>query len=293
MIKRQVRNILKSVRGWLAEDQGPAATNGEDLRPLDAICKGILAHEPDRPNYVWGLVNAAALARGLDIERISVLELGVAGGNGLVALERAAERCSEAMGVQIDVYGFDSGQGLPKPTDYRDLPYLFAEGTFPMDTAKLRARLRKADLRLGHVEQTIPEFLQSNPAPIAFISFDLDLYSSTVHALRLLEAPSHLLLPRVYCYFDDILAFTYSEFTGELLAISEFNQAHEMRKISKINGLRYAVPSACRPGAWIEQVYVAHLFDHELYGRYDGTNPRTRLDLLATACAVAFSFHGA
>ncbi|MHC4129678.1 MAG: hypothetical protein ACYSUA_16250, partial [Planctomycetota bacterium] len=41
--------------------------------------------------------------------RISALEFGVAGGNGLLALERAAMRLAEIFGVEIDVYGFDSG----------------------------------------------------------------------------------------------------------------------------------------------------------------------------------------
>jgi hypothetical protein len=30
---------------------------------------------------------------------------------------------------------------------------------------------------------------------------------------------------------------------------------------------------------WAEQFYLAHIFDHESYGRYDGLNPAKNLDL--------------
>ena len=86
--------------------------------------------------------------------------------------------------VGIDVYGFDTGVGLPKPQDYRDLPNLYRESGFAMDEAKLRARLQRAHLILGDVEQTIPKFVASQPSPVGFVSVDVDLYSSTMSALK-------------------------------------------------------------------------------------------------------------
>jgi hypothetical protein len=284
MLKKVLRAAARKARRWLEEDQ-PQREKTEispeqTVYPLAvAWCSEILKHDPERPNYAWGVAHAAALARALQVPHISVIELGVAGGKGLVALEKIAQKAGEICRLEIDVYGFDTGVGLPKPTDYRDLPNLFSEGFFPMDAEKLRKRLEKAKLTLGLVEDTIPKFINSKPSPIGFIAFDLDLYTSTKHALRLFEADERLLLPRVYCYFDDILGSTHSEFTGELLAISEFNVSHAMRKISKINGLRYLVPTVCHPNCWVEQFYMAHIFEHKLYGHYDDSNPRTTLDL--------------
>ena len=63
-------------------------------------------------------------------------------------------------------------------------------------------------LPTGLVEQTVAEFIGRRPAPVGFVSFDLDLYSSTVSALRTFEADPELILPRVLCYFDDITGFT-------------------------------------------------------------------------------------
>ena len=182
--------------------------------------------------------------------------------------------------MAIDVHGFDAGTGLPAPVDHRDSPNLFQASAFPMDIQKLRARLTTAKLHLGDVSVTVPEFIASMPAPIASIAFDLDLYSSTNQALQVLEAPSELLLPRVYCYFDDTLGMTHSEFTGERLAIREFNSRNESRKLAQITGLRYFVLPQFANQWWVEAFYLAHLFDHELYNRPDGLIQTDRMDLV-------------
>lgn len=223
-----------------------------------------------RPSYTWGLLQGAHLARVLGIQRISAIEFGVAGGNGLVSLEKIAAEAEKALGVAIDVYGFDTGAGLPKPDDYRDLPNLYTEAAFPMDVQKLKARLETARLILGNIDDTIGDFIQSNPAPISFISVDVDYYSSTMHIFRLFDADERILLPRVHCYFDDIMGFTHSDFTGERLAIADFNAAHAMRKISPMYGVRHYLPAPTSHGEWPEKFFMAHIFDHSMYGMNDG-----------------------
>lgn len=232
-----------------------------------------------RSSYAWCVLHAAHLAKALGIREISVIEFGVAGGNGLLALERAAERVEGFLGVRIQAYGFDTGTGLPKPQDLRDLPNLYREGHFPMDRDRLVAQLRHARLILGEVRDTLPAFFAADPPPIGLLAVDLDLYSATVHALKVLLAEPRLLLPRVHCYFDDILGYTFADHNGARLAIAEFNQANEHRKISPIYGLRYFVPRRQRNSAWTEQVYLAHILDHELYAEHDGLGLSTRLDL--------------
>jgi len=82
-----------------------------------------------------------------------------------------------------------------------------------MDVEKLKNNLKNAQLCLGLVEETIPKFIKTKPAPITFISFDLDYYTSTVQAMKVLEADQSLLIPRIHCYVVDITGFTFSEFT--------------------------------------------------------------------------------
>ena len=230
-----------------------------------------------RPHYVWGAVQALNLAKVLGIPKVSFIEFGVAGGNGLTALESIAEALGPEFGVDIEIHGFDAVGGMPKAKDYRDLPNLWREGFYPMDPAKLEQKLKVAKLHLGLVEETVPEFLRTRPAPVAFVAFDLCFYSSTVKALRTFEGDTSLLLPRVHCFFRNILGPTLGDFNGERLAISEFNLSHETRKLSKIYGMEYFL--RLKTARWVDQYYMAYIFDHPLYGQYDGLIQQAALDL--------------
>jgi hypothetical protein len=157
---------------------------------------------------------------------------------------------------------------MPSPSDFRDLPYLWQSGYYAMDVERLRAMLRSAKLVLGPVEDTVRNFCElENPAPIGFIAFDLDYYSSTRSALSLLAAPHNYLLPRVLCYFDDTVGdidMAINEYTGELLAIREFNDCREDIKLAPVRGMRFLGQV---PRLWHEQIFVAHVFAHPDYCR--------------------------
>jgi len=86
----------------------------------------------------------------------------------------------------------------------------------------------------------------------------------------LLEADERVLLPRVHCYFDDIIGYTFCEFNGELLAITDFNAAHDRRKIARIPGIRHYVPEPFANWRW-DNYYMLHVFDHSLYACNDGS----------------------
>ncbi len=222
------------------------------------------------PHYLWGALNGVSLAKALKIDRVSVIEFGVGGGRGLVALDKMAAMLEEMYGVKIDVYGFDMATGLPKPRDYRDLPNLWSEGYYATDPDHIRKYLKRAKLIVGDVQDTIRDFVRSSPAPVAFIGFDLDLYSSTRAAFQVFETDLSVVLPRVHCYFDDVHGFTAGEYIGERLAIREFNEAHPMRKISQTFGVKYFVPEPFAREMWTEMMYLAHFFDHPLYTHNDG-----------------------
>src|SRR6266542_3277705 len=73
-----------------------------------------------KPAYAYCLLNGARLAKRLGISRVSAIEFGVAGGKGLMSLEYHAVQVEKALGIKVDVYGFDSGEGMPEPVDHRD-----------------------------------------------------------------------------------------------------------------------------------------------------------------------------
>lgn len=207
-----------------------------------------------RLHYAFGVYAAADEAKRLGLKAISVFELGVAGGRGLLALESIAAEIGAAMGIEISVFGFDSGEGMPSPAGYRDIPYIRDQGFYKMDADALRSRLKSARLILGSVAQTIPAFIRNGEfPPIGFIVFDLDYYSSTKCAFAFFEGPFDSRLPRTACH---------NEWIGELCAIREFNLEHSSKKLTPINMLRYTLPHAA---PWQDQIYVMHDFSHPLY----------------------------
>ena len=224
-----------------------------------------------RDYYLFGMGEAVRNASRLGLQEISVIEFGVAGGAGLLSMEEIADKLESEHNVKIQIYGFDSGAGLPSPLDYRDLPYTWRPGFFAMDRDALQRRLRRATLVIGDVADTAKTFFQTyRPAPIGFVAFDLDFYSSTKAAFEIFEwPPFDAFLPRIYCYVDDTvgdLDEVHCEFVGALLAIKEFNAGHADRKIAQINGLRYKLDGA--NVRWHEQIYVCHMFSHSLYAKY-------------------------
>lgn len=269
---KNLRNVGSLVTSLIAQ---PFPLRFQIMRLLDSrldvlsypskIKYGVL----NRSNYGYCLLEAAKLAARLGHKKISAIEFGVAGGNGLVAMEKHAKFVEKELGVSIQIYGFDSGVGMPPPIDYRDMPYLWQAGNFRMDVDKLKARLTSAKLCLGPVEETVGNFCErEQPAPIGFIAIDLDYYSSTKAALEIFRADHNFLLPRVVCYLDDVVGgvdWAFSEYAGELLAIKEFNAENEHMKIAPPHGLRFA--NGHLPMDWHDKVFVAHRFNHPDYGR--------------------------
>ena len=70
-------------------------------------------------------------------------------------------------------------------------------------------------------------------APVGFIAVDVDYYASACKALQLLNAVDpRLYLPFVPVYLDDITCDGANAWTGELLAVNEFNADDTVRKIA-------------------------------------------------------------
>ena len=220
-----------------------------------------------RPHYAFLVYQAAHLAHRLGKPRVSVVEFGVAGGRGLLNLERQAEWVEKILPVKIDIYGFDTGEGLPSPKDYRDLPYHWKPGFFRMDQDALRKKLKRAILVLGDVADTAKTFYSKyNPAPVGGVSHDLDYYSSTRDGLVLFDgAPEHQ-LPRIPIYFDDVIGNEiefYCDVTGERLAIHEFNASHKSQQISPAYYLR-----ANDYQSWHQNIWILHNFDSPEYNTF-------------------------
>jgi hypothetical protein len=224
----------------------------------------------ERPHYGYCIYNGALLAKRLGYKKISVIEFGVAGGAGLINIEYHAEQTARILGIQIEVYGFDMGKGLPRPIDYRDLPYYWRKGFFKMDKGKVQRRLRFAKLIIGDIRHTARRFIMDcHPAPIAAVMIDFDLYSSTIAGLKLFDIPERYLLPRIFCYFDDTIGSEielYNDYTGERLAINEFNRMHKYKKFC----VPYHLLGQKVVEQWCHQISIFHHFRHSKYNQFIG-----------------------
>jgi hypothetical protein len=229
-----------------------------------------------RPWYGYSIFTAAKMAKALNHKSISILEFGVAGGNGLINIEKHVDEIKKIIDIDFEVYGFDLETGLPKAESKKDLSYHWEEGFFKMKKKELEKKLKISKLVLGDVKETCFTFFEKyKPAPIGCVFIDLDYYSSTVHALKIFDGADNFFLPRLICYFDDVLGSEnelYNEFSGELAAINDFNFTNKNKKISK---LRCLYERKFRAG-WNEMLYSYHNFEHPDYNRHISTTPQDR-----------------
>jgi len=147
----------------------------------------------------------------------------------LLELEHLSEEIERPVPIKIETYGFDLGTGLPRHSDYRNLPYIWRGGFYHMDEAAVRSKLDSSTLIIGNVRETVPAFLAMfQPPPIGFVAFDMD-YLVDTGRLDTFQRSSYWFLPRLFFCFDDVVGCdwqVHSEYTGELLAIREFNEMH-------------------------------------------------------------------
>ncbi len=172
----------------------------------------------------------------------------------------------KALGIEILVVGFDSGSGLPASGDPRDILYCWPEGSFVMNRAALEKRIGgQAQLVLGDVSKTVANWQPDPRAPLGAVRFDLDYYSSTMSALPVLTKEN--VLPRVWCYFDDICAGPEEaviDIVGERAAISEFNLSPDRKKLNDKISLAHCF-KGIQPQSWHRHIYIYHRIDHPNY----------------------------
>lgn len=230
------------------------------------------ADQQSRPHYYFAARLAGKQAERLGYDKVSLIEFGVAGGRGLVALEELVEDLEEEFDISYEIYGFDLGSGIPSPESYKDSPYFWDRGHYEMDVELLQSKLNRAELVLGDVENTVPEFIPKyNPAPVGGIYVDLDYYSSTKNALKILDVDGEYISPRVPMYFDDVMGGSSLRMTvpqiGEEKTIEEYNESANQDCIGK---LKLEDNEIIRGG----RQYAYHRFNHDLYNKYIGPEDR-------------------
>ena len=189
-----------------------------------------------RKNYTIGTILGALQAKNCGCEKITLTEFGVATGGGFRALMLVANAIRDELNMDVRVVGFDNRTGLPEPKDYRDHPEIWKVSQFAMasnyESIDADAQKNGSELIIGDIAETIRKF-DIEDSVLAFASIDVDYYSSTKPITEWLGSlHSNHLLPATVLYFDDVLYnWTYSQGTGEALAIEEFNEQSNERRI--------------------------------------------------------------
>jgi hypothetical protein len=233
-----------------------------------------------RPHYGFCIKNAAILAKKLGYSKISVIEFGVAGGRGLLNIEYHVNQIEKLYGIEFQIYGFDTGVGLPEPQGHRDLPYIWKKGFYKMNKQNLLDKKGKAKILIGNINETIKTFIELyNPAPIGALIFDMDYYSSTYSSLNILLSKDKYFLPRVFSYFDDTIGNVeslYNDYTGQRLAIRQFNKENKDIKIA----VPYYLKVKLFPQNWFNQIWIIHFFKHKKYNEYISWDPKKKSEAL-------------
>lgn len=187
----------------------------------------------------------------------------MANGAGLMNMSKISKKVTKVTGVEFEIYGFDTGSGMPLPTSYKDHPELYKVGDYPMDMVNLKSKLdHNVQLIIGNVNQTVKNFNENIiTCPIGFISLDVDYYSSSVEALSILDSISaDLLLPCTFLYVDDIEEDTHNSICGELGAIDFVNKKNSNFFIEKNVNIRWN--RVFKNAKWIDKIFYIHNFKH-------------------------------
>ena len=228
--------------------------------------KNLLGLNYIKPYYAYGLIQAVEYAKKYNFKAVTVIEFGVASGRGIYYLSEFKEELEKFENIKINIFGFDTGKGMPKSSDYRDHPDKFNEGDYSMLLDKEKIESYGCKLIIGDIKDTLKGFHKelSRNSPIGFLAFDLDTYNSCKSALKLFNYNENFFLPYVFCYFDDCDGrHHFTKFTGELLAIEEFNKKNKFIKIDNDRGIwnhHKLIPKQ----VWYDRCFIAHFFKHNL-----------------------------
>ncbi|MDI2029629.1 class I SAM-dependent methyltransferase [Saccharopolyspora sp. TS4A08] len=154
---------MRSRRDLFAAGERDAAVSTARLVHQEMASARMLPDPIATLNHALSLAPAEGMA----------LEFGVYSGKTLTEIARSRKG--------VDVYGFDSFEGLPEHWRAG-----FPEGTFGGEMLPDGPpQVEGAELVVGWFDQTLPRFLDAHPGPVAFLHVDCDIYSSTKTVLEL------------------------------------------------------------------------------------------------------------
>jgi hypothetical protein len=124
------------------------------------------------------------------------------------------------------VVGFDSFEGLPEDYKMSDT-HTYLKGHYNLSGTIPPLKSKNVRLVRGFFQDTLPDFLNRNNQPCAFVHIDCDLYASTLFVLNSLYSGGKLVKGTIIL-FDEIYNYQYFE-NYEFRAFQEFVQNTEIK----------------------------------------------------------------
>ncbi|MBL7481741.1 class I SAM-dependent methyltransferase [Legionella bononiensis] len=115
------------------------------------------------------------------------------------------------------IFGFDSFQGLPERWHHEHAGSYSTKGIIPQLADNI-------ELIAGWFNETLPDFKQKHPEPVAFINIDCDLYSSTK---LVLDELTEQIIPGTIIVFDEYIGNTNWR-QDEFKAFQEWTQNNKV-----------------------------------------------------------------
>ena len=146
-----------------------------------------------RSNHLSRMLRAADVVKYCGKQSVTVIECIVASRLGLLNIIDMALMTKRETGIELRIFGFDTGQGLPVVQGYKDHPELWGIGDVGTeDRHSLTCVVRgRTETIWGDIANTIRRFTHSieSSFPLGFLSVDLDIYSATKAALHCPTGP--------------------------------------------------------------------------------------------------------
>ena len=170
VVRPEVDRAIRATRDFELRDRRDLFAAGERVAAASTaqLVHQEMAAAKMLPHPIKTLNHALSLAP----EQGMALEFGVYSGTTLNEIAKAR--------AGLDVFGFDSFEGLPEHWRAG-----FPEGTFGGDMLPGGPPVVPgAELVIGWFQETLPAFLEQHPGPVAFLHIDSDVYSSAQTVLR-------------------------------------------------------------------------------------------------------------
>ncbi len=240
----------KSSLSYLNKDQIKSYKKFKKNKNLNYYISLIKQGSLPRPYYALGMLLAANQALNLGLNKLSVLELSIDDYSGLQDLLQHKVDIESVMPIKFEIIHLNAGRkNFNKCNNIRDRLDFF--NVIKNSTIKKNVK-KNSDIRIfkKNYARDLDLIKKKIKNPLGFLIFDINNFTLTNQAFKILNISNKKILPKPLLYFDHF--YRSSEFEGEFYSIKKFNDKNRLKKISDILELPEQLSTS-----WNKWIYLA------------------------------------